>query len=63
MFLRWANLGISTTALNLLKIAIMTLTAGHFFACFFFAVAEYEGHTDEVSRGSEALNLKAVACG
>ena len=47
MFLRWANLGVSTTALNLLKIMIMTLTAGHFFACVFFAVASYEGHAEE----------------
>jgi len=47
MIVRWANLGVSTMALNIFKISVMTLTAGHFFACLFFLVAVADGHTDE----------------
>jgi len=47
LFVRWANLGVSTMALNLFKISILTLTAGHFLACAFFAVADHEKHTDD----------------
>lgn len=47
MFLRWANLGVSTMALNIFKIMIITLTSGHFFACCFFAVAAFEGHMED----------------
>ncbi|GMI15123.1 hypothetical protein TrVE_jg12093 [Triparma verrucosa] len=47
MFIRWMNLGVSTMALNIFKIMIITLTSGHFFACLFFAVAAFEGHQED----------------
>ncbi|GMH67617.1 hypothetical protein TrRE_jg12680 [Triparma retinervis] len=63
MFLRWANLGVSTMALNLFKILIMTLTAGHFFACCFFGVAVLEKHSEESwTRKDSLFYEEQVSC-